>query len=68
MPSFQSADYYFHPCQACGGAANLTRRSPSADGGETRTYECRKCGQVDVYDVSAAPQAEWTRKNQLPVK
>ncbi|WBU31467.1 hypothetical protein OOZ54_08190 [Rhodopseudomonas palustris] len=59
MRSFQLRDYYFHPCRICGSAANLIRRSPTPSGKESRTYECRKCGQVDVYDVSSNPADEW---------
>ncbi|PZA13875.1 hypothetical protein DNX69_00085 [Rhodopseudomonas palustris] len=67
MRSFQHRDYFFHPCGACGAAANLTRNSPAPGGRERRTYECRRCGQVDVYDVAADSAVPWIVVDGSPV-
>uniref|UniRef100_E6VP70 Uncharacterized protein n=1 Tax=Rhodopseudomonas palustris (strain DX-1) TaxID=652103 RepID=E6VP70_RHOPX len=59
MRLMQERDYLFHRCGACGAAAHLTRSTPAAAGGERRTYECRRCGRVDVYDVGPDVGAPW---------
>jgi uncharacterized Zn finger protein len=60
MRSYHHRDYFFHPCRACGAVANLTRNTPAAGGSERRTYECRRCGQVNIYDVAPEAGTPWT--------
>ncbi|ACF02348.1 hypothetical protein Rpal_3850 [Rhodopseudomonas palustris TIE-1] len=59
MRSFHHRDYFFHPCRMCGAAANLTRNTPAADGYEHRTYECRRCGHVDLFGVGPDDSRPW---------
>ena len=60
MRSFQHRDYFFHPCRMCGAVANLTRNTPADDGCEHRTYECRRCGHIDLFGVGPDASRPWT--------
>jgi len=50
---------FFHPCSKCGSRAHLFRISPLDNGNNARSYECRRCGQIDCYEVATDPARFW---------